>query len=159
MKVILLERVDRLGDRGQVVNVKEGFARNYLLPRKLALRATPAQLKQLDSLQKQLASKEEKVKKRLASLAEKLGLVALKTNLRMGAEGAFGAVTSSDICELLAKQGFEIDRRAIVLEEPLRHPGVYDIPVKLGHDVLANIKVWVAEAPAGSDTGSPGRPA
>jgi len=148
MKVILLGNVERLGEKGQVVNVKEGFARNYLLPRKLALRATPAQMKQVDNLRSQLASKEEKAKKRLAGLAEKLGLVSLKTNLKMGAEGAFGAITSADICELLGQQGFEVDRHDIVLEEPLRHPGVYDIPVRLGHEVLATVKVWVAEAPA-----------
>jgi large subunit ribosomal protein L9 len=148
MKIILLENVNQLGDKGQVTNVKEGFARNYLLPRKLALRATPAQMKQLDALRSQLASKEEKAKKRLAGLAEKLGLVSLKADLKMGEEGAFGAITSADICEMLGREGFEIDRHAIVLDEPLRHPGVYDVPVKLGHEVLATVKVWVAEAPA-----------
>lgn len=148
MKVILLENIDRLGTKGEAVNVKDGFARNYLLPRKLALEATPTQMKQLESLRRQLATKEEKTKQRLAGLAEKLGLVSLKANLRMGEAGAFGAITNADVAELLARHGFAIDRHDIILEEPLRHPGVYDVPVRIGHEVTATVKLWVAEAPA-----------
>lgn len=148
MKIILLENVERLGEKGQVVDVKEGFGRNYLLPRKMALKATPARMKQLDALRSQLATKEDRIKARLAGLAEKLGLLSLKAELKMGEEGAFGAITNADICGLLAEQGFDIDRHDIILEEALRHPGVYDVPVRLGHEVAATVKVWVAEAPA-----------
>ncbi len=148
MKVILLSDIDRVGGRGEVVNVKPGYARNFLLPRKLALVATPAYLKQLDTIKQQLNSKQEKVTRRLTELAEKLGLVSVKTTLRMGEAGAFGAVTNADIAALLAEQGHEIDRHAIVLDEPIKAPGVYDIPVKLGHEVTATVKLWVAEAPA-----------
>lgn len=145
MKVILLENIDRLGTRGQVVTVKDGYARNFLLPRGLALRATPAQMKQLSALQRQLATKEEKTRQRLAGLAEKLGQLVLKAELKMGEEGAFGAITNADICELLAQQGYKVDRHSIVLEDPIKHPGTYDIPVKLGHEVVATVKVWVTE--------------
>ncbi|OYD15931.1 50S ribosomal protein L9 [candidate division WOR-3 bacterium JGI_Cruoil_03_51_56] len=148
MKLILLQDVERLGSRGQVVTVKDGYARNYLLPKKIALKATPAQLKQLDNIRNQLATKEEKIRKRLAGFAEKLGLVSLKTTIRTGNEGAFGAITNADIAGLLAQAGFEIDRHSIVLSETVRGPGIYDIPIKLGHEVTATVKLWVAEEPA-----------
>lgn len=148
MKVILTHDVDRIGKSGQVVNVKDGFARNYLLPRSLALPATPANLGRIDAIKNQSAAREGKVRKRLADLADKLGLASLKTGLRMGAEGAFGAITNADVAALLADGGFEIDKHSVVLAEPIKAPGVYDIPVKLGHEVTATVKLWVAEEPA-----------
>jgi len=148
MKVILLSDIERVGSRGTVVNVKPGYARNYLLPRKLALEATKSQLAQLESINKQLASKEAKITKRLTDFAGRLGLVSVKTTIKMGQEGAFGAITNADIAILLATEGHEIDKHSIVLAEPIKGPGVYDIPVKLGHEVSATIKLWVAEEPA-----------
>ena len=148
MKVILLSDIERVGSRGTVVNVKPGYARNYLLPRKLALEATKSQLAQLESINKQLASKEAKITKRLTDFAGRLGLVSVKTTIKMGQEGAFGAITNADIATLLAAEGHEIDKHSIVLAEPIKGPGVYDIPVKLGHEVSATIKLWVAEEPA-----------
>lgn len=148
MKVILLADVERLGARGDVVNVRDGYARNFLLPRKLALQATEAQLGQLERIKSQLASREARITKRLTDAAAQLGLVALKTTIRMGSEGAFGAVTNAAIAELLAQAGHEVDKHAIVLDEPIKAPGVYDIPVKLGHEVTATVKLWVAEEPA-----------
>ena len=91
MKVILLQSVDRLGKQGEVVNVRDGYARNYLLPRKMAIQATDAHLRQIEKIRAQYASKEEKIKRKLEELADKLGLVSLKTSIRMGEEGAFGA--------------------------------------------------------------------
>jgi large subunit ribosomal protein L9 len=148
MKVILLSDIDRVGSHGTVVNVKNGYARNYLFPRKLALEATPAQLKQLDSIKSQLATRESKVTKRLTEQAGRLGLVSIKTSIKMGQEGAFGAITNADIAELMAKEGHEVDKHSIVLAEPIKGPGVYDIPIKLGHEVTATVKLWVAEEPA-----------
>jgi large subunit ribosomal protein L9 len=148
MKVILLSDIERVGTRGTVVNVKTGYARNYLFPRKFALEATKAQLAQLESLKKQLASKDAKITKRLTDFAGRLGLVSVKTTIKMGQEGAFGAITNADIATLLAAEGHEIDKHSIVLAEPIKGPGVYDIPVKLGHEVSATIKLWVAEEPA-----------
>ncbi|MFO7638484.1 MAG: 50S ribosomal protein L9 [bacterium] len=146
MKVILTQTVDRIGASGQVVNVKNGFARNYLLPRKLALPATPANLGRLELIRKQFATREDRIRKRLTGLADKLGLVSVKTSLRMGEEGAFGAITNAEVARLLAREGFEVDKHSIVLAEPVKAPGVYDVPVKLGHDVTATVKLWVAEA-------------
>ncbi len=148
MKVILLSDIDRVGTRGTVVNVKPGYARNYLLPRKLGLEATKAQLAQLESIKKQLATKDAKITKRLTDFAGRLGLVSVKTTIKMGQEGAFGAITNADIATLLAAEGHEIDKHSIVLAEPIKGPGVYDIAVKLGHEVSATIKLWVAEEPA-----------
>jgi large subunit ribosomal protein L9 len=149
MKVILTQTVDRIGASGQVVNVKDGFARNYLLPRKLALPATPANLGRIESIKSQFAAREDKVRKRLTDLANRLGLASVKTTIRMGEEGAFGAITNADIAGLLAKEGFDIDKHSIVLADPVKAPGVHDIPVKLGHGVTATVKLWVAEASAG----------
>jgi large subunit ribosomal protein L9 len=148
MKVILLQDIDRLGERGKVVNVKDGHARNYLLPRRLALPATKANLGQLDKIRTRLASRDEKVRGRLTELADKLRLVAVKTTLRMGETGAFGAITNADISGLLKEQGYDIDKHAIVLEEPVKTPGVHDVKIKLGHEVTAVVKLWVAEQPA-----------
>lgn len=148
MKVILLADIERVGARGAVVNVKPGYARNYLLPRKLALEAGPAQLAQLEEINQQLASKEAKITKRLTDYAARLGLVSVKTSIKMGQEGAFGAITNADVASLLAAAGHEVDKHSIVLAEPIKGPGVYDIPVKLGHEVSATVKLWVAEEPA-----------
>ena len=148
MKVILLSDIDRVGTRGTVVNVKPGYARNYLFPRKLGLEATKAQLAQLESIKKQLATKDAKITKKLTDFAGRLGLVSVKTTIKMGQEGAFGAITNADIATLLAAEGHEIDKHSIVLAEPIKGPGVYDIAVKLGHEVSATIKLWVAEEPA-----------
>jgi large subunit ribosomal protein L9 len=148
MKVILLSDIERVGDRGTVVNVKPGYARNYLFPRKLALEASKSQLAQLDSIKKQLATKEAKITRRLTDFADRLGLVSVKTTIKMGEEGAFGSITNADIATLLAAEGHEIDKRSIVLDEPIKAPGVYDVTVKLGHEVSATVKLWVAEEPA-----------
>jgi large subunit ribosomal protein L9 len=145
MKVILLSDVERVGARGTVVTVKDGYFRNYLYPRKLALEATPAQLKQLDKIKSQIETKQAKITKRLTDVADRLGLVSIKASLKMGPEGAFGSITHSDIAELLAKEGHEVDKHAVVLAEPIKAPGVYDIGIKLGHQVTATVKLWVAE--------------
>lgn len=149
MKLILTRSVDRIGEVGQVVSVKDGFARNYLLPRRLAVPATPANLNRIEAIRKQFATREDKVRRRLTELADKLGLVSLKASLRMGEEGAFGAVTSAEIARLLTQEGYETDKHSIVLAEPIKTPGVHDIPVKLGHGITATVKLWVAEASPG----------
>jgi large subunit ribosomal protein L9 len=145
MKVILLSDVDRVGARGTVVTVKTGYFRNYLYPRKMAIEATKAQLKQLDKIKSQIETKQAKITKKLTDVASRLGLVSIKTSLKMGPEGAFGSITHAEIAELLAKEGHEVDKRAIVLAEPIKAPGVYDIAIKLGHQVTATVKLWVAE--------------
>ncbi|MEO0004491.1 MAG: 50S ribosomal protein L9 [candidate division WOR-3 bacterium] len=149
MRVILLSDIERLGKRGEVVEVRDGFARNFLLPRKLALVADEANLRQLEMLKRQIASRETKVTKRLVDMAQRLGLVTVKAALKMGAEGAFGAITNADIAALLKEVGHNVDKHQIVLDEPIKAPGVYDIPVKLGQEITATIKLWVVEEAAG----------
>ncbi len=149
MKVILLSDIERLGKRGEVVVVRDGFARNYLLPKKLALIADEVNLRQLETIKKQIAGQETRVTRRLLDAAQRLGLVTVKTALKMGAEGAFGAITNADIADLLEKAGHKVDKHAILLEEPIKAPGVYDIPIKLGQNITATVKLWVVEEAAG----------
>jgi large subunit ribosomal protein L9 len=148
VKVILLADVDRLGSRGEVVNVRNGYARNYLLPRNLALEGSEKNLAQLDKIKGQITGRDARITRKLSDRAAQLGLVTVKTGLKMGSEGAFGAVTSAEIAELLAAAGHEVDKHAVVLPDPIKAPGVYDIPLKLGHEVTATIKLWVVEEPA-----------
>ncbi len=149
MRVILLADIDRLGKRGEVVTVRDGFARNYLIPRKLALVADENNLRQLENIKRQLAVKEAKTAQRLLETAQRLGLVTLKTGIKMGATGAFGAITNADVAQLLEQSGFKVDKHMIILEEPIRAPGVYDIPIKLGPNITATVKLWVVEEAAG----------
>lgn len=144
MKVILLADVERVGKQGDVLNVRNGFARNFLLPNKKAITATPAQLKSLDEMRKQLGARQARRAKLLADKVAALEAVTLKTELRVGAEGkAFGSITSAEIAELLAAQSFPVDKHDILLEEPIKEPGVHDISVRLGPDAKAMVKLWV----------------
>ncbi len=149
MKVILLTDIPRLGSQGEVVQVRDGFARNYLLPRKLALAADETNLRRLDGIKKQIAARTTKLNQRLLTIREQLGLVTLKASLKMGEAGAFGAITNADIAHLLTEAGHKVDKHAIALEEPIKVPGVYDIPIKLGQDVTATVKLWVVEEATG----------
>ncbi|MCL6466072.1 MAG: 50S ribosomal protein L9 [candidate division WOR-3 bacterium] len=149
MKVILLTDIERLGKQGEVVDVRDGFARNYLLPRKLAIIADEGNMRQLENIRQQIATRNARQTKRLMTVSEQLGLLTLKAKIRMGAEGAFGAITNADIADLLEKAGHNIDKHAIVLDEPIKAPGIYDIPIKLGHEITATVKLWVAEETVG----------
>lgn len=143
MKVLLIEDVDRLGTKGTVVEVKPGYARNYLLPKKKAILATESNLKHFNELKKREQIKEQRKVEKAKMLALKLQTLSLKTNLPMGEAGAFGAVTNSEIAELLKQAGFEIDKQLIALPQPIKEPGVYDIPIKLNSAVTATVKLWV----------------
>lgn len=142
MKVILTQDVERLGKKGEVVEVRDGYARNYLLPKGLAIYATKARLNQIEAIKAELLKKEERQLKKLKNLAQQLETLSLKINLKMGEAGAFGAITNADIARLLKENGFEIDRHKIELPNPIKEPGIYDIPVNLGA-VSATIKLWV----------------
>jgi large subunit ribosomal protein L9 len=146
MDVILLEDVTDLGSRGQKVAVKSGYARNYLLPRKLALPATPAGLRMMKEEDKRRQLHEVRLHKEAEELAKELNKVSCTAEVQAGEDDrVFGAVTSADIAELLVGQGFEIDKRKILLDEPLKALGVYTIPVRLHRDVEAKVKVWVVK--------------
>ncbi len=146
MEIILLEDVANLGKRGEKIAVKDGYARNYLLPRKLALPATPSGLKMLKEEERRRAVREMKMHREAEDLAKALSKVSCTAEVQAGEDDrVFGAVTSGDIAELLSNQGFDIDKRKIVLDEPLKALGVYTIPIRLYKDVEAKIKVWVVK--------------
>jgi large subunit ribosomal protein L9 len=145
MKVILIDDVDRVGAKGEVVNVKPGFARNYLLPKKKALIATKSNSKFFADQKNRLQGKEQRRIENAKTLAAKLQTLSLKATLKMGEEGAFGSITNNEIAELLKQAGYEIDKHTIALEHPIHEPGVHDITIKLAPEVTATVKLWVGE--------------
>ena len=144
MQIILQEDVEKLGTRGQLVDVAEGYARNFLLPRKLALEATAGNLKRLEKMRANFAKKEATEKEAAQKQAELLTGVSLEFTRKAGEnDQLFGSVTSGDIAEALAAKGFEIDKKRIVLAEPVKVMGEYEVPVKLHREVTANVKLAV----------------
>jgi len=148
MEVILRDHVDNLGRRGEIVKVADGYARNYLLPRKLALVVNEGNKKQIEREKVKLDAKESEEKGVAEAMAARLGNAEISIARRVGeTQALFGSVTTSDIAEALAAKGFEIDRRKIHLAEAIKRLGEFDVPVKLHRDVTATIKVKVvAEA-------------
>jgi len=159
MEVILLENVDKLGSRGQVVKVADGYGRNYLLPKKLAIAATPQNRKAIEQQRIRFLKLEAKEKGDAQDLAALLQGVSVTLTRKSGEKGTlFGSVTAMDIAERLAAQGYNIDRRKIALDSPLKVLGEYDVPIKLHRDVTALIKVTVegeAETKAQPEAPSP----
>ncbi|MGB2616254.1 MAG: 50S ribosomal protein L9 [Candidatus Acidiferrales bacterium] len=144
MQIILQEDVEKLGNRGELVEVAEGYARNFLLPRKLGLEATAGNLKRLEKMRANFAKKEATEKAAAQQQGELLAAVSLEFTRKAGEnDQLFGSVTSGDIAEALAAKGFEIDKKRIVLAEPIKVMGDYEVPVKLHRDVSANVKVAV----------------
>jgi large subunit ribosomal protein L9 len=144
MQIILQEDVEKLGDRGEVVTVAEGYARNFLLPRKLALEATPGNMKRLEKMRAAFAKKEATEKGDAEKLAELLSRVSLTISRKAGEnDQLFGSVTSADISEALAAQGFTLDKRKIQLAEPIKIVGERLVPVKLHREVQATVVVTV----------------
>jgi large subunit ribosomal protein L9 len=144
MEIILQEDVEKLGNRGQVVTVAEGYARNYLLPRKLAVPADASNMKRLEKMRAAFAKKEATERESAQKLAELLSTVALKLTRKAGDnDQLFGSVTSADIADTLAAQGYTIDKRKIQLEEPIKLVGEYPIKVRLFRDVTATVKLTV----------------
>lgn len=146
MKVILKEDVEKLGKCGEVKEVKEGFARNFLLPRKLAVPANLSSLSSIEEIKRQKTSREQKLQKESEKLRDKLEQISCTAEVLVGEEDkVFGSVTSADIVKLLMDKGFVVDKRAVMLEEPLKALGVYTVPVKIHPEVTANLKVWVVK--------------
>ena len=151
MEVILREHVDNLGRRGEVVKVADGYARNYLLPRKLALLVTEGNKKQIEREKDKFDLKEAEEQKVAQSMADRIGNIDVDIARKVGETDAlYGSVTTSDIADALARKGFEVDRRKLVLQEPIKKLGEYSIPIKLHRDVTAQIKLRVAAE--GGDT-------
>ena len=144
MQIILQEDVEKLGTRGQVVHVAEGYARNYLLPRKLAIEASPANLKRLEKIRATLAKRTANEKESAEKLAELLAPVRVKLARKAGEnDQLFGSVTAADIAEALAAQGYNVEKRKIQLAEPIKLIGEREVTVKVFREVTASIKVTV----------------
>jgi len=144
MKVILLENVEKVGRKGDILEVAPGFARNYLIPRRLAMEVTPSNLKMVEMQQKALKKKLEKERLTYQELIKKLNEVTLTFYRRSSEKDViFGSVSASDLQEELAKLGFEVDKKKIVLDEPIKRLGTFSVPIKVYHEDRAEIKVVV----------------
>jgi large subunit ribosomal protein L9 len=144
MELLLKEDVESLGVRGELVKVRAGYGRNYLLPRGLAVQATPSNIKQIEMQRKALLKREATERTAATGQAELLKDVTLEFARKVGEHGIlYGSVTSMDVAESLAAKGYEIDRRRIQLKDPIKETGEFDVPIKLHREVTTNIKVVV----------------
>ena len=146
MKVILMENVDRLGKIGDLVNVKEGFARNYLIPSNKAKTATPGNMKILESLKKKKTEEDAKLLAEAKALAEKISNLSLTITAQAGEEEKlFGSISNDMIAASLAEESVNIDKKDIIIEEPIRKLGVYQVTVKIGPEIKASLRVWIVK--------------
>lgn len=147
MKVILKENIETLGHIGDVVKVAPGYARNYLLPKGFAVEATEKNAKALEHVKRQLAYKKDKVTASAKLLLAKLEELVVELTHKVGAdERLFGSVTTMEIASFLKEKGFEVERKKIVLAEPIKQLGEYRVPVRLHPEVTATLKVVVKAA-------------
>ena len=152
MEVILREHVDHLGKRGEIVKVADGYARNYLLPRKLALPATEGNKKHVDRERKKMEVRESEEKSQADAIAARLASVEITIARRVGeTDQLYGSVTSGDIADYLKGKGFDIDRRKLILPEPIKTIGDHDVPLKLHREVTAALKVHVVKEGAAAE--------
>lgn len=162
VKLILKESIHALGEAGDLVHVKPGYARNYLIPQGKAILATESRVKELEHHKRVVSEKVAREMKDLRAVKDRLEALTLVVNARAGEEGKlFGSVTSARIGELLAEKGFEIDRRRIELAEPIKEIGEHAVPIKLHREVVASVKLTVnaeggeAALPDGDEGDSP----
>lgn len=146
MKVVLRKDYETLGGAGQTVNVKDGYARNFLIPRGIAFEASSRNLSLVQEAKRQSEHRQVREQKGAEDLMSKLSQVSITATVSVGEEDrVFGSVTSQEIARLLAEKGFEIDRRKIALEEPIKMLGVFEVPIKLHSKVEAKVKLWVVK--------------
>lgn len=146
MEVILSQDVPKLGKTGDVVKVKEGYARNFLLPRKLAAVATAGNLKRIGQLEKKRKVEHEHQKASAEQLAEKLNKLSCTVNVEVNdLEKLYGAVSEPDIVRALEAEGFDIDKRQIIIEKPIEELGIFEVGIKLHPEVTAKIRLWVTK--------------
>jgi len=144
MKVILRKNYDQLGKVGEVKDVKDGFARNYLIPRNIAFEATPGALRALEEEKKQHSRKQEKEKTAAEKLAGEMENVSVTLTMKVGEdEKLFGSVTSQMIADALQEKGISLDKRQIELDDSIKALGIYDVPVRLAAGVVGKVKVWI----------------
>ena len=146
MRVILREDLDKLGTAGEVVSVRDGYGRNYLLPRGLAMIATEKDVARFEHDKRVIAARAAKMSKELSAQAEKLNQVSVSITAATGeGDKLYGSITSRDITEALKAQGVIVDTKKLVLPEPIKTLGMTEVPLKLGPNVTATIKVWVVK--------------
>jgi large subunit ribosomal protein L9 len=146
MEVILREHVDNLGKRGEIVKVADGYARNYLLPRKLALQATTGNKKHVERERKIMDQRESQEKAQAEAMAARLSAIDISIARRVGdTEQLYGSVTGADIADFLKSKGFEIDRRKLILPEPIKAIGDHSVPLKLHREVTVPLVVHVVK--------------
>lgn len=144
MEVILKQDVENLGAAGDLVSVKPGYARNYLIPQGLALRATEGNRRRFEEERRHTQRAEARERERAEELAEKLDGRSLTFTVMAGEEGRlYGSVTNVDIAEALEREGLDVDRRLVLLDEPIKELGVYRVPIRLHADVRPEVKIWV----------------
>jgi large subunit ribosomal protein L9 len=146
MQIILLENVDKIGRRGEIVSVSKGYARNYLIPSGLATYVTADNLRRAELLKKKYIQEEMERLGALKEMAAKLGTVSVTIHAKASEEGnLFGSVGPNQILDALKEQGFELELKTIKLEENIKRVGVYSVPVQLHSDIQADVKLWVVE--------------
>ena len=146
MEVILREHVDNLGKRGEIVKVADGYARNFLLPRKLALPATDGNRKHVERERRIVEAREAAEKVQAEAIAARLNMIDITITRRVGeTDQLYGSVTAVDIADFLKGKGFEIDRRKLILPEPIKAIGEHTVPLKLHREVTVPLKVRVAK--------------
>lgn len=144
MKVILKDDVKNLGLMGEIVNVSDGYARNYLVPKKLAIEANPKNVKEFEHYKKSILQKAVKIKEDMSANAEKLSSVSLTIKAKAGEEDRlFGTITTMQISDALKDKGFDIDKKKISILEPIKRLGTYDIPIKIHPEVTAKVTLNV----------------
>jgi len=144
MKVILRKDMETVGRVGDVVTVKDGYARNFLIPRQVAYEATESNLRQLEEEKKQHTRQQDRERKNAETMAVALEKISVTLKMKVGEDDKlFGSVTAQMIADSLAEKGITIDKRHIELEDSLKALGIYDVPVKLGGGVTSTVKVWI----------------
>jgi len=144
MKIILIKDVENLGKKGDILSVKDGYARNYLIPKGFAKEATPSIIKEFEMKEALKKKREEKKKREAEEIKNKIEKISLTFYLK-GKEKIYGAITSKDIIEELNKKGFNVEKGGLKIERPLKEPGFYEIPLKIHPEVEANLKVWIVK--------------
>ena len=146
MEVILSQDVQTLGKLGEVVEVKDGYARNFLIPGKLAYMATPANLKRIEQQEKKRRSQHEQEKQEAETLAEKLNKVSCTLSVEVNdLDKLYGAISETDIANALEVEGFTVDKKNIVIEKPIEELGIFEVGINLHSEVTTKIRLWVTK--------------
>ncbi len=146
MKVILRDEIEGRGKTGEVIEVKSGYARNYLIPRNLAIPATRGNLRAIDEVKTQKDIRDKKRRRDAEKIKDRIEKLSLTAEARVGEdEKLFGSITAQNVADLLAKEGVTVDKRHIDMPEHIKSLGVYTVPVKIEADVVANVKLWVVK--------------